>query len=187
MNLVKLDEGLLELNKKQDIITDYTKKAEEITKKKDIIKRKMDTIVSKGRGFFESQAKMVIKKHEDIVKCYEAIMKATNDCEHSIKLSMDNPMRMKDIAKKLTKEKKYMSAMEKVEGALIPDTKLDESKIQLQMVHYDTLMEEFEKFLNDINTGVFDIPKGKQLQADKDALDAENAELKCKSLRSFIS
>jgi hypothetical protein len=181
-SLEKLDEGLSELNKKQEIITKYTRKAEQITKDKDKTKRSMDAIIKGGRNFYESQAKVVVQKHEDIVKCYEAIMKATNDCEHSIKLSMGDPMRMKEIAKKLTKEKKYMSAMKEVEGALIPDTKLDESKIQFQMEHYDTLIKEFTKFLADIDTGVFDIPKGKKLKEEKEALDVSNAGLKSKSL-----
>jgi hypothetical protein len=179
--LEKLDKGLVELGQKKDIITKYTKDAEKITKEKNNVKKKMDEMIRRGKDFYETQAKVAIEKHEKIIKCYEAIMKATNDCEHRIKVSMDSPMRMKDLANKLTKEKKYISAMSKVEGAIISETVFDYSKILAQMSHYETLIKEYNSFLTDIDTGVFDIPTGKKLKADKEALDVEHANLKSKS------
>jgi hypothetical protein len=72
--------------------------------------------------------------------------------------------------------------MKEVEDALAKDTDVDESKIKHQMAHYDTLIKEFCSLLNDIDTGVFDIPTGKKLKADKEALDVENPKLKSKHL-----
>jgi hypothetical protein len=181
----ELEAGILELNKKQKSIVEYTSKAETATREKDKIKDEIETKIGKAKEFWQKQNEVVILKHEAIVKSYESIVKAANDCEHNIKLSMDDPKKMTQNAKKHIKEKKYMTALSEVEKALTEDAKIDETIIKAQMQKHEKLIEEFRELLENLDIGVLDIPKAKKLQADKNELETANADFKGKH-KSFI-
>jgi hypothetical protein len=173
--LENLDKGVKELDKKKDVITDITKNAEEITKYKNGIKAKIESMVGRGKAFWTKQAKLVVEKHEAITKTYEGIIKASSDCEYQIKLKMDDPRRMKENAKKLMKDKKYVSAKNEIKKSSKESVNLDDSKVKEQMKNYKKLVDEFELFLADLDIGVFDIPKAKKLKEDKERLEMEKA------------
>jgi hypothetical protein len=173
-----LDQGIKELDQKQKLISDFTKKAEDITNYKNGIKAKMENMVMRGKAFWTKQANLVVEKHEAITKTYEGIIKASNDCEYQIKLKMDCPKKTKESAKKLMKERKYISAKKEINKSEKESISLDDSKIKEQMQKYQKLVDEFQLFLADLDIGVFDVPKGKKLKEDKERFEQENAAYK---------
>ncbi len=63
----ELEAGILELNKKQKSIVEYTSKAETATREKDKIKDEIETKIGKAKEFWQKQNEVVFLMHEAIV------------------------------------------------------------------------------------------------------------------------
>jgi hypothetical protein len=179
-NIKRLGEGLKKLDKQQEIVTGYCKRAEKDSETTNEIKGKIEDRINRTKELLDQKTKAVLDKHSGILETYEAVTKETNDCEHNIKQNMSDPKKTKKKVKKFISEGRYVSALNEVLRALKEDVKVDDSKVRLQIEKYEKEINEFQDLYKDLEVWVGGIQDSKKIREQKEQLEAANISLKRK-------
>lgn len=168
--LKKVGERMKEGGQQQEEIASHSKKAEELIKEKETIRKELDERLESLMLFYTQQKAIVADNNTAMLKSYERILKETQKAEYKINDNLQHPDKIANRVEDMISVEEYWKALEEANRALVEDVVFDDTSIKEELRDSEAFLQRYKDQLATLDITPLHRSKHQALTQEKDGL-----------------